>query len=165
MAVRLSALCVGRPLPPGRFLVHFLLQAQSTQDHSAAGRNRWIDKSNYLIGNETRDLPASSIVPQPTTLPRVPSDAYRILVGKSEGKRQQSWPRRRWVENVKIGLREIGWGGTDWIDVAQDSDQCRAHVNTVMNLRVPLNVGKFLSSCTTGGFSRRAQFREVSLVS
>jgi hypothetical protein len=50
----------------------------------------------------------------------------------------------------------------DWIDLAQDSDQWRALVNTVMKLRVPLNVGKFLSSCTTGGLSRRAQLQEVS---
>jgi hypothetical protein len=58
--------------------------------------------------------------------------------------------------------REIGWGGMDWIDLAQDLDQWRALVNTVMNLRVPYNVGKFLSRCTIGGFSRRAQLCGVS---
>jgi hypothetical protein len=63
-------------------------------------------------------------------------NAYRILVGKPEGKRQLGRPRRRWVNNVKMDLREIGWGGMDWIDLAQDRDQCRALVNTVMNLRV-----------------------------
>jgi hypothetical protein len=52
----------------------------------------------------------------------------------------------------------------DWTDVARDRDQCRALVNTVMNFQVPQNVGKFLSSCTTSSFSRRAQLHEVSLV-
>jgi hypothetical protein len=49
--------------------------------------------------------------------------AYRILVGKSEGKRPLGKPRRRWVDNIKIDLREIGWDGMDWIDLAQDRDQ------------------------------------------
>jgi hypothetical protein len=57
--------------------------------------------------------------------------------------------------NIKMDLTDIGWGGMDWIDLAQDKDQWRALVNTVMNLRVPLNVGQFLNSCTIGGFSRR----------
>jgi hypothetical protein len=64
-------------------------------------------------------------------------NAYRILVGKPEGKRQLGRPRRRRVDNIKIYLREIGWDGMDWIDLAQDKDQWRALVNTVMNLRVP----------------------------
>jgi hypothetical protein len=57
-------------------------------------------------------------------------------------------------------LREIGWDGMDWIDLAQDRDQWRAPVNTAMNLRVPWNDGKFLSSCKIGGFSGRAQLHE-----
>jgi hypothetical protein len=61
-----------------------------------------------------------------------------------------------------MDLREIGWGGMDWIDLAQDMDQWRDLVNTVMNLRVPQNVGKFLSGCASGGFSRRAQRHVVS---
>jgi hypothetical protein len=61
-----------------------------------------------------------------------------------------------------MDLTEIRWGGMDWIDVAQDRNRWRALVNTVMNLWVPYNVGKFLSSCTTGGFSRRAQLHGVS---
>jgi hypothetical protein len=64
-------------------------------------------------------------------------NAYRILVGKSEGKGPLGRPRRRWVDNIKMDLREIGWNGVDWIDLAQYRDQWRALVNTVMNLRVP----------------------------
>jgi hypothetical protein len=60
-------------------------------------------------------------------------NAYRILMGKPEGKR----PRRRWVDSIEMDLGEIGWDGMDWIDLAQDRDQWRALVNTVMNLRVP----------------------------
>jgi hypothetical protein len=61
--------------------------------------------------------------------------AYRILVGKPEGKRPVGRPRQRWVGNIKMDL--IGWDGMDWIDLAQDRDRWRALVNTVMNLRVP----------------------------
>jgi hypothetical protein len=64
-------------------------------------------------------------------------NAYRILVGKPEGKRPLERPRRGWVDNIKIDLREIGWDGMDWIDLAQDKGQWRARVNTVMNIRVP----------------------------
>jgi hypothetical protein len=64
-------------------------------------------------------------------------NAYRILVGKAEGKRQVGRPRRRWVDNIKMDLRVIGCDGMVWIDLAQDRDQWRALVNTVMNLRVP----------------------------
>jgi hypothetical protein len=60
-----------------------------------------------------------------------------ILVGKTEGKRPLGRPRRRWVDNIKMDLGEIGRDGVDWIDMAQDRDQWRALVNTVMNLRVP----------------------------
>jgi hypothetical protein len=63
--------------------------------------------------------------------------ACRILVGKPEGKRPLGRPRRRWVDNIKMDLTEIGWDGVDWIELAQDRDLWRALVNTVMNLRVP----------------------------
>jgi hypothetical protein len=63
-----------------------------------------------------------------------------------------------------MDLREIGWGGMDWIDVVQDRDQLRTLVNSVMNLHVQYNFAKYVSSCTTGGFSRRAQINEVSMI-
>jgi hypothetical protein len=63
-------------------------------------------------------------------------NAYRIWVGKPEEKRPLGRPRRRWKDNIKMDLREIGCGGMDWIDVTQDRDQWRALVNTAMNLRV-----------------------------
>jgi hypothetical protein len=64
-------------------------------------------------------------------------NACEILVGKSEGKRPLGRPRRRQADNVKTDIREIGWGGMNWIDLTQDRDQCRALVNTAMNFRVP----------------------------
>jgi hypothetical protein len=64
-------------------------------------------------------------------------NAYTILVGMSEGKRPLGRPRRRWVDNITMDLREIGWVGMDWIDLAQNRDKWRALVNTVMNLRIP----------------------------
>jgi hypothetical protein len=62
---------------------------------------------------------------------------YKILVGKPEGKRPLGRPRRRWEDNIRMDLGEIGWEGVDWIHLAQDRDQWRALVNTVMNFQVP----------------------------
>jgi transcription termination factor 2 len=62
---------------------------------------------------------------------------YRVLVGKSEGKRPLGRPRRRWKDNIKMDLGEKGIKGANWIQLAQDSVQWRAFVNTVMDLRVP----------------------------
>jgi hypothetical protein len=78
-------------------------------------------------------------------------------MGKPEGKRPLARPRRRWVDNSKIDLKEIGWDGMDWIDLAKDGNKWRALVNTVMNLRAPYNVGKFLNGCTIDCFSGMAQ--------
>jgi hypothetical protein len=63
--------------------------------------------------------------------------AYSILVGKSEGKRLFGRPRRRWEDNIRIGLREIGWKFVDWMHVVQHMDRWQVLVNTVMNLGVP----------------------------
>ena len=62
---------------------------------------------------------------------------YRVLVGKPEGKRSLGRPRRRWEDNIKMGLKEVGCVGIDWINLAQDRRRWRALVNAVMNLRVP----------------------------
>jgi hypothetical protein len=63
--------------------------------------------------------------------------AYRILVERPWGRRPLGRHRHRWEDNIKMYLQEVGWGGTDWIDMAQDRDRWRAFVNAVMNLRVP----------------------------
>jgi hypothetical protein len=59
-------------------------------------------------------------------------NAYRIMIGKPEGKESLRRQRCRWVDNIKINLRGIGWGGMDWIDLAQDRDQWLPLVNTVI---------------------------------
>ena len=62
---------------------------------------------------------------------------YRVLAGKPEGKRPLGRPRRGWEDNIKMDIQELGCGGMDWIQLAQDRDRWRALVNAVMNLRVP----------------------------
>jgi hypothetical protein len=64
-------------------------------------------------------------------------NGYRLLVGKPEGKRPLGRPRHRWVNNIRMGLGEVGWGDVDWIGLAQDRNRWRALVNSVLNLRVP----------------------------
>ena len=64
-------------------------------------------------------------------------DVHRVLVGKPEGKRPLGRPRCRWEDNIMTGLREVGGGCGDWMELAQDTDKWRALVSTVRNLRVP----------------------------
>jgi len=70
---------------------------------------------------------------------------YRALVGKPEVKKLLGRPRGRWEDNIKMDLQEVGRGGIDWTDLAQDRDRWRALVNAVMNLWVPQNAGNFLT--------------------
>jgi hypothetical protein len=90
-------------------------------------------------------------------------NACRFLVGKPEGKTSLGRPRRKWEDNIEKDLREIRFGGMDWIHLAQDMDQWRGILNKVRNLLVQWNIGKFLSSWATGGFSRTRLQRGSSM--
>jgi hypothetical protein len=86
---------------------------------------------------------------------------YRLLVGKPEAKRPVGRPRCRWVVIIRTNLVD-GWGGVEWIGLAQDTYRWRALLNVVMNLRVPLNAEDLLSGCTTtGGLSSSTQLHRV----
>ena len=74
---------------------------------------------------------------------------HRVLVEKPEGKRPLGRPRRRWEDNIKMDLQELGGDCGDWMELAQDRDWWRALVSTVMNFRVPKNAGNVLTSCRT----------------
>jgi hypothetical protein len=89
-------------------------------------------------------------------------NVYRLLVGKPEGKRPIGRPRRRWVDNLRMDLGVVGWGDVDWTDLAQDRDRWRALVNSVLNLRVPLNAGKLSNGLTSSGLSSSAQLHRDS---
>jgi hypothetical protein len=75
--------------------------------------------------------------------------AYRVLVGTPEGKGPLGTPRHRWEDNIKMDLQDVGCGGMDWIELAEDRDSWRALVNAVMSLRVPSNAGSFLTGRKT----------------
>jgi hypothetical protein len=89
-------------------------------------------------------------------------NVYRLLVGKPEGKRPLGRPRRRWVDNIRMELGQVGWGDVDWIGLAQDRNRWRAVVNSVLNLWIPWNAGKLSSGLTSSGLSSSAQLHRVS---
>jgi hypothetical protein len=89
-------------------------------------------------------------------------NAYRLLVGKPERRRALGRPRRRWLDNIRMDLVEVGWGDVDWIGLAQDRNRWIALVNLVLNLRVPQNAGKLSSVQTTRDLSNSAQLHGVS---
>ena len=86
---------------------------------------------------------------------------YRVLVVKTEGRRTLERPTRRWVDNIRTDLQEVGCGYMDWIGLAQNRDRWRTLVSAVMNLRVPWNAGN-LTSCKPVSFSRRTLHLGVS---
>jgi hypothetical protein len=89
-------------------------------------------------------------------------NAHKLLVGKPEGKRPVGIQRRRWVDNIRMDLGEVGLGDVDWIGLAKDGNRWRALVISVLNLRVPCNSGKLSSGLTSCGLSSSAQLHIVS---
>jgi hypothetical protein len=87
---------------------------------------------------------------------------HRLLVGKPEGRRPLGRLRRRWLDNIRMDLVEVGWGDVDWIGLAQDRDRWRALASSVLNLRVLQNAGKLSSVLTTRDLSSSAQLHRVS---
>jgi len=88
--------------------------------------------------------------------------AYRVLVGKPERKRPLGRSRHRGEDSIKMDLQELGKGGLYWIELARQRDRWRALVNAVMKLRVPKNVGNFLTRKKPVSFSRRTLLHGVS---
>jgi hypothetical protein len=87
---------------------------------------------------------------------------HRVLVGKPEGKRPLGRPSRRWEDNIKMNLQEVGVGCGDWMELAQDRDEWRALVCAVKNFRVPYNAENFLIRSGAVSFSRRTLLHGVS---
>jgi hypothetical protein len=90
-------------------------------------------------------------------------DACRVMRGKPEERRPLGRPRCRWEDNIRMGLRELGWSGMDWIDLAQYRKRWRALVNVVMNIRAPSKAGKYLSSSGSLSFSGRTLLYRVAV--
>ena len=97
------------------------------------------DKTKYMIMSRDQDAGRSHSMKWAGHVGRMGQGrgVYRVLVGKPEGKRPLGRPRRRWEDNIKVDLKEVGGDCGDWMELAQDRDRWRALVSTVMNLRVP----------------------------
>jgi hypothetical protein len=89
-------------------------------------------------------------------------NAYRLLVGKPEGRRPLGRPRRKCLDNIRTDLVEVEWGGVDWIGLAEDRDRWRTFANSVLNLRIPYNAERLSSVQTTRDLSSSAQLLGVS---
>jgi hypothetical protein len=99
----------------------------------------FLDRNNQHLANKYCYLQDNMLLRKLANFYRIIRhyNAYRLLVGKPEGKRPLGRPRYRWVDNIRMDLGEVGWGDVDWIGLAQDRNRCRALVNSVVNLRVP----------------------------
>ena len=97
------------------------------------------DKTKYMIMSRDQDAGRSHSMKWAGHVGRMGQGrgVYRVLVGKPEGKRPLGRPRRRWEDNIKVDLKEVGGDCGDWMELAQDRDRWRALVSTVMNLRFP----------------------------
>ena len=87
---------------------------------------------------------------------------FLVLVGKPEGRRTLGRPRRRWMDNIRMDLQDVGRGYMDWIELDQDRDRWRTLVSAVMNFRIPWNAGNFLTSYKQVSFSRRTLYHGLS---
>jgi hypothetical protein len=123
-----------------KFVVIFVFGNLHPNFKGIYGNNKIV--SDHFHYTSVSECTADTIPSRANYLSHKPSrmgerrNAYRILVGKPDGKRSLGRPRRRWMDNIKMDLREVGWDGRAWIDLAQDRDQWRGYVNAVMNLRV-----------------------------
>ena len=126
-------------------------------------RKKWLyRKFTLLLTRKKKDI---LIIKQGKVFPFCEERGVnRVLVGKPEGRRPLGRPRRRWADNIRMDLQEVGCGYMDWIGLAQDRDSWRTFVSAVMSLRVPWKAGNFLTSCKQHSFSRRTLHHAVSRI-
>jgi hypothetical protein len=117
---------------PCSFTLHFLPNSKPHRKiHNEELNDLCGSPSNFLVIKSRRVRWAGHVA-----LMGERRGVYRVLVGKTEGKRSLGRPRRRWEDNIKMDLQEVGWG-MGWIHLTRDRDRWRALVNAVMNLQVP----------------------------